>query len=141
MKTTGKMLIFGFGFTSERLGIELLKEKWEIVGTVRSEDKITSLKNKYPENADFVVFNSETPLQDEILADITHILISTPNNRETNRDPVLEVFTEQLKRKALTGTVFWAGYLSTTGVYGDLKGEWCDETTVCKRKLFYEFLI
>lgn len=55
------------------------------------------------------------------------MMISTPNNKETYRDPVLEVFEEELKKKALTGGVVWSGYLSATSVYGDTKGAFVSE--------------
>ena len=62
------------------------------------------------------------PLNDEALsklAEATHILHSIPPTGEGDF-----VFNQNYKMNPK-----WFGYLSTTGVYGDHKGEWVDETT------------
>jgi nucleoside-diphosphate-sugar epimerase len=45
-------------------------------------------------------------------------------------DPVIQMYGEDLKKNS--SQIFWAGYLSTIGVYGDTKGEWVDESSPLK---------
>lgn len=54
-----------------------------------------------------------------------HLLISAPPS--DTGDPVLAVLADRLR--AACPTIAWAGYLSTTGVYGDHQGGWVDEDT------------
>ena len=54
---------------------------------------------------------------------VTHILSCIPPDKN-GKDPVLKVLKNNLKSLSLE----WVGYLSTTGVYGNTKGEWVSET-------------
>lgn len=59
------------------------------------------------------------------LAEITHLLVSIPPNHQgdlvfTGDAPALLRAAPKLK---------WIGYLSTTGIYGDLQGRWAFEWT------------
>ncbi len=56
------------------------------------------------------------------LAHTTHLLMTAPPGEAG--DPFLATHGG-----ALPGALRWAGYLSTTGVYGDRGGAWVDETT------------
>jgi nucleoside-diphosphate-sugar epimerase len=69
-------------------------------------------------------FDRGRPLDDPgaALAGTTHLLSSVPPDAEG--DPVLDCYAADIA--ALPGLV-WAGYLSTTGVYGDRGGGWVDE--------------
>jgi dTDP-4-dehydrorhamnose reductase len=58
------------------------------------------------------------------LAEATHLLTSVAP--EGGRDPVLAMLGDQIA--AAAPHLAWAGYLSTTGVYGDQGGGWIDET-------------
>ena len=53
---------------------------------------------------------------------ITHVLSTIPPTTE-GQDPVLTHLGSQLRERPL----IWVGYLSTTGVYGDRRGEWVSE--------------
>lgn len=59
------------------------------------------------------------------LAEATHLLTSVAPDEEG--DPVLRGAGDQIA--AAAGHIVWAGYLSTTGVYGDRQGGWVDETS------------
>jgi len=59
------------------------------------------------------------------LKDTTHLLISTPPDREG--DYAFEAHADDILR--LMPNIKWVGYLSTTGVYGDRDGAWVDETS------------
>ncbi len=58
------------------------------------------------------------------LAGTTHLLSSIAPDEAG--DPVLDLHLAELGR---CRTLAWAGYLGTTGVYGDQGGAWVDETT------------
>ena len=62
-------------------------------------------------------------VSDRHLAGTTHLLTTIPPT-ETG-DPVLARYGDALAR--IAGTLDWAGYLSTTGVYGDTGGDWVEE--------------
>jgi nucleoside-diphosphate-sugar epimerase len=53
----------------------------------------------------------------------THILSSVPPMAEGG-DPVLAAYGDEIKASKAE----WLGYLSSTGVYGDTKGAWTDES-------------
>jgi nucleoside-diphosphate-sugar epimerase len=86
------------GYTASRVATALEAKGWVVSGTTR-----------------------ETFLgrEAEITA-ATHILSSVP---PAETDPILETYGEMLAR-----TPAWLGYLSSTGVYGDTRGAWVDET-------------
>ena len=71
-----------------------------------------------------LIFDSATgqiPTTDD-LDGITHVLSTIPPTAE-GQDPVLTHLGSQLRERSL----IWVGYLSTTGVYGDRRGEWVSE--------------
>ena len=82
----------------------------------------SSRVNKQDPNS--FVFNSENgEVPDEKIFDgVTHILSCIPPDKN-GRDPVLGSLKSTLQDLSLE----WIGYLSTTGVYGNTKGEWVSE--------------
>ena len=71
-----------------------------------------------------LIFDSATgqiPTADD-LDGITHVLSTIPPTAE-GQAPVLTHLGSQLRERPL----IWVGYLSTTGVYGDRRGEWVSE--------------
>jgi nucleoside-diphosphate-sugar epimerase len=57
------------------------------------------------------------------LDEATHLLASAAPDEDG--DPVLRSLGPEIAARA--GRLAWAGYLSTTGVYGDRGGDWVDE--------------
>lgn len=119
----GSLFVFGLGYSAERLGRALLARGWRVAGTTREETRAAELRE-----AGFEAhrFDRDRPLAEptSILAGTTHLLSSVPP--DAIGDPVLDRHGPDLVR--LDG-VTWAGYLSTTGVYGDRGGGWVDETS------------
>lgn len=109
-----KMVIFGGGFSGQHIAAVARQLGARVFCSKRTIKK--------HEN-DFV-FNSLTKeLPDSsILKNATHVLSCIPPS-ENGKDPVLEHLKKELEGTSLQ----WAGYLSTTGVYGDSKGEWVSE--------------
>lgn len=117
MKT---LLSFGHGFSARALSRLLLPQGWRIIGTTRSPEKAEILK---AEGIEARLFPG-----DDLSADLqaaTHLLLSAAPGADG--DPVLAAYAAQIA--AIANRLEWAGYLSTTGVYGDHQGNWVDEDT------------
>ncbi|MEQ8268538.1 MAG: SDR family oxidoreductase [Parvibaculum sp.] len=122
---SGKRLFcFGCGFSAQVFAQRLAARGFEVAGTCRSEDKAVRLRAA---GIDTYLFDSGRKLEkaEEALADTTHLLISNPPAE--GGDPVLLAHEDVLR--ALAPKIEWAGYLSTTGVYGDRQGGWVSEET------------
>jgi nucleoside-diphosphate-sugar epimerase len=117
-----RLFCFGLGFSALALARRLRRRGWQIAGTCRSEDKRAALAG---EGIAAFLFDRDRPLADATaaLAGTTHLLASVPPDEAG--DAVLRQHGAAIA--ALGGNVAWAGYLSTTGVYGDRGGAWVDE--------------
>ena len=109
-----KILIFGAGFSGKKIAMEMRNAGFEAFTSSRSVkyDKWSFL---YDSN------NNDLP-PDELFKGVTHILSCMPPNKDGS-DPLLS----KLENKLLDLDLEWAGYLSTTGVYGNTFGEWVSE--------------
>ena len=117
----GKTLLsFGHGYSARALARVLIPQGWTIRGTTRSEEKADALRAE----GVVPVLWPDGDLS-EAFAKATHLLISA--GPDADGDPVLNQYRDQIA--AMAPRLDWAGYLSTTGVYGDHKGAWVDETT------------
>ena len=118
-----RLFCFGLGYSAGFLARALAAEGWQIAGTSREPETAAALA---AQGFDMHVFSRANPLADAAaaLAGTTHLLLSVPPD-ETG-DPVLDLCGAAI---AALATLRWAGYLSTTGVYGDRGGAWVDETT------------
>ncbi len=117
---TKTLLSFGHGYSAQALARRLLPLGWVIYGTTRSVEKAQALRET---GVTPLIFPSDAVT--DALSSATHILISAGPGE--GGDPVLTAMADQISDKA--GQLEWAGYLSTTGVYGDHQGGWVDETT------------
>jgi len=121
--TTPRLFCFGIGYSARALIDRLQDRGWDIAGTVRSEDKAETLRARGIET---YLFDRGRPLADPdaALAGASHVLSSVPP--DADGDAVVDEHGATLRR--LAHQFDWAGYLSTTGVYGDRDGGWVDET-------------
>ncbi|WP_120503312.1 SDR family oxidoreductase [Sulfitobacter mediterraneus] len=114
------LLSLGHGYSARALADRLIPQGWRIIGTTRSADK-----------QDDIAATGVEPLLwpgtdiAPLLAQVPHVLVSAGPGPEG--DPVLGALREQIT--AAAPHLRWAGYLSTTGVYGDHGGDWVDEDT------------
>ena len=115
---TGTLLSLGHGYSAQALAQRLLPQGWHIIGTTRSPDKARALAAAGIEP----LLWPATPLA-PALARATHILSSIAPGPAG--DPLLQTEAQALA----AARPQWAGYLSTTGVYGDHAGGWVDEET------------
>ena len=117
-----RLFCFGLGYSAQHLAATLAAHGWQIAGTVRTEEAAAALREKgYAVH----LFDGGTPLANaaSVLAGTTHLLASAPPGADG--DPVLRHHTAEI---VALPDLRWAGYLSTTGVYGDRGGGWVDET-------------
>lgn len=114
------LLSFGHGYSARALARRLVPQGWTIYGTTRSEEKCTALRAEG-------VIPVQWPQGDlsEALDTATHVLTSAGPDAEG--DPVLRRYRAEIGE--IAPRLDWAGYLSTTGVYGDHQGAWVTEDT------------
>lgn len=112
-----RLFCFGFGFTACQIATDF--PNWRVMGTGRfpADDATQRGIPLYPFRRDQRIENFN-----DIAADVTHILLSIPPDEMG--DPVYDVMASELLRLK---NLQWVGYLSTTGVYGNLNGGWVDE--------------
>ena len=110
-----KFLILGCGFSGSFFAKTVRQLGCTALTSSRSE-------NKDPNS---FIFNSEKGIvpNEKIFNGTTHVLSCIPPDNNGN-DPVLGSLKNKLKSLPLE----WVGYLSTTGVYGNTKGDWVSET-------------
>ncbi len=124
MSTDKKLFCFGYGYTCDYLGYEVLERSgWAVAGTTRDQARREILRAR---GVQAHIFDYEHPLPDitHDLKDVTHILISTPP--DDDGDPSFMMHGRDI---AQLPNLEWVGYLSTTGVYGDRDGCWVDENS------------
>lgn len=115
------LLCFGMGFCAEAVALRRQAAGWRILGTVRSADRVRELAGR-----GFAACTLEAVEASGILAEPgLHLLVSAPPTEAG--DPILAALGPRLT--AASRNIAWAGYLSTTGVYGDHGGGWVDEDT------------
>ncbi|MET4102169.1 nucleoside-diphosphate-sugar epimerase [Roseovarius sp. MBR-78] len=111
---------FGHGYSARALARHLLPQGWRIHGTTRDAAQAEVLR---AEGVIPLIWGRDDP--GPALRTATHLLTSIAP--DAGGDPVLAhhatIISEIAPRLA------WAGYLSTTGVYGDHQGDWVDEAT------------
>jgi len=114
------LLSLGHGFSARALADRLIPQGWRIIGTTRSEDKLEGIAATGVEP--ILWPGSDVS---EILNTVPYLLISAGPGKDG--DPVLNALRDEISARA--PQLRWAGYLSTTGVYGDHQGDWVDEDT------------
>ena len=114
------LLSLGHGYSARALARLLRPEGWRIIGTTRSAEKAEALA---AEGVEPLVWPGSDLAP--ALAEATHLLSSVGPDAEG--DPVLRQAGAAIA--AAAPRLAWAGYLSTTGVYGDHRGGWVDEAT------------
>jgi nucleoside-diphosphate-sugar epimerase len=104
------LLVFGPGYTASHIAARLRDDGWRITRIARRGGE------------DMLGFEDRLAVLPAI-ASATHILSSVPPGAEG--DPVLAAYGDAIR----AAPARWIGYLSSTGVYGDVGGAWVDEAT------------
>jgi len=100
------LFIFGLGYSAKRIAAAVRARGWDVTATGSSSD------------IDF----ADRPAVQRELDRASHVHSSVPP--EGNVDPVLEAYGDLLRGAG------WLGYLSSTGLYGDTRGAWVDESAI-----------
>ncbi len=118
-----RLFVFGLGYTAQIVGRQLRADGWHVAGTCRGAETAAALE---AQGFEVFPFDGDRPLENprRALAGTTHLLASVPPS--DSGDPALRHHAADIA--SLPGLA-WAGYLSTTGVYGDRGGDWVDEST------------
>ena len=115
LASAAKLLVLGGGYSGRCLANLARAMGTTVLCTRRSLDAA---------EADLLFdSNGQDQLDPAALEGVTHLLSTIPPDRDGN-DPVLSKLLPTLRSLPLR----WAGYLSTTGVYGDTGGRWIGES-------------
>ncbi|MDA7426812.1 SDR family oxidoreductase [Thalassococcus lentus] len=117
---TGTLLSLGHGYSARALAARLVPKGWTILGTTRDPAKADALRA-----AGVTPVLWDVQALTDALEQCNHLLSSVAPAEGS--DPVLDLIGPEVAAKA--GSLNWAGYLSTTGVYGDHAGGWVTEDT------------
>ncbi|XP_024516622.1 uncharacterized protein LOC9662821 isoform X3 [Selaginella moellendorffii] len=129
--TNQSMFVFGLGYTGVELGKQLRTKGWKVSGTCRSAEKRRTLEECY--GVDAYIFGPGVSLDNgglEALYQATHLVSCVPPDPDTLTDMVLKMHLEDIEARCRA--LRWIGYISSTGVYGDHRGGWVDESTQAK---------
>ena len=111
----GHLLVFGMGYTGTAIAARAAGQGWQVTATSRDPRDL-----RPPPGVALIPFKDAGPA---VLA-ATHLVQTAAPGAEG--DPALARFGGEV---ASAPDLRWAGYLSTTGVYGDHGGGWVDEDT------------
>ena len=116
-----RLFVFGLGYSARVFALRLRARGWRVAGTTRSAEAADALR---AEGFEVFPFDRTHPLAEPgaALAGTTHLLAGVPPDGDG--DPVLDLHGPEI---AACADLAWAGYLSTTGVYGDRDGGRVDE--------------
>ena len=111
------LLCLGYGYSAAALAALLVPQGWAVIGTIRDP---LAAANLVSQGVEPLILPADLA---PALARATHILATAAP--DGNGDPFLAA-----ARAAINAArPRWAGYLSTTAVYGDHQGGWVDEMT------------
>lgn len=114
------LLSIGHGYSARALAARLMAKGWRVIGTARRDEALAGIAAT---GAEARLWPGTDP--EALLGGATHLLSSVPPSREPPADPVVDALGPAIAGHGWA----WAGYLSTTGVYGDRGGAAVDETT------------
>lgn len=105
------LVIFGLGYSGAEVARQAVGRGVRVSATSREPRRVAA-----PHGVGMLAFGAALP------EGVTHVLATAPPDQAG--DPVLRHYGTAL---AASTSLRWAGYLSTTGVYGDRGGAWVDE--------------
>lgn len=109
------LILFGLGYTGTAIAAGAAALGWRVTATSRSPSGRSA-----PSGVALISFADAAA----VLAEATHVVQTAAPDE--HGDPALARYSVEISRSP---RLRWAGYLSTTGVYGDRDGDWVDEDT------------
>ena len=119
------LLILGCGYVGKKLAKVCIAQGTKVKATVRNQEQALSLQTM---GVDTLCLSDPALAPTEWLSDCQALIDSIPLSYDSERRPYQ---TQSRWVDALLNNMpllTWAGYLSSTGVYADSKGEWINET-------------
>lgn len=125
-----RLFVFGLGYVGVHVARLAQTSGWEVGGSSRTPAKAAALRQSFGIHAHALESGASLAgdLRDQ-LSRSTHVLSTIPPIEGMHSDPIVQHYGEDLLSSSVQGQLLWAGYLSTTGVYGDHAGAWVDETS------------
>jgi len=123
------LICLGLGYSAEHFVKDFGAKFDQIVGTVRSAERVAALTAGNAGRLEALVFDGKTATDElrRAIAAADAALISIP--QDAAGDPVLRAFGDAFAQAPRLRAIV---YLSTVGVYGDCGGAWVDEATPAK---------
>lgn len=121
MLINNRITIAGCGHIGKLLAQQLQKKQIAVTGFVSSDSSLTECKTR---NISCKVKDLDKPLENIELAG-QRVIYLAPPPRTGKTDTRIANFLHAIKKQAPEKFVL----ISTTGVYGDCKGDWVDEST------------
>ena len=121
MKNTSAISIIGCGYTGKRLATQLQARDLSVYGYVSSDTSRAECE-KLDITCDIIELDGALP---EIDLDGQNIIYLAPPPRSGQADTRMTNFLQAIDKHVPQRFVL----ISTTGVYGDCKGDWIDEST------------
>ena len=115
-------LLFGLGYSAKALLPFLRSAGYDIVATVRSQEKADRLSQKT--GVKVLPFTGHVSAQLTQAISKASIILSSVPPADDGTDQVISAIPNIAK---LAAKCEWAGYLSATSVYGDRQGQWAFE--------------
>ncbi len=109
------LIVFGLGYTGTAIASGAAQLGWQVTATSREPARHTA-----PPGVMLINFDDAGPA----LAQVSHIVQTAAPDEQG--DPALARYGAEITASPRPR---WAGYLSTTGVYGNRDGGWVDEDT------------
>lgn len=109
------LILFGLGYTGTAIAAGAAALGWRVTATSRNPSGRSA-----PPGVALISFADAAA----VLAEATHVVQTAAPDE--HGDPALARYSVEISRSP---RLRWAGYLSTTGVYGDRDGDWVDEDT------------
>jgi len=122
------LLVLGCGYVGEHLGVACIGKGMTVYGTTRGAERAEAL-----DQAGIIPVLADDPakIPEHVCRQVDAVLDSIPLERTPDGLQAGQPrWLPDLVRRC--GHVRWAGYLSTTGVYGNADGAWVDESWPCR---------
>jgi len=121
------LLILGCGYVGERLALACQREGMVVSCTTRSEQRAAQLRAR---GLQAICAATPPDIPGELLPGVDAVVDSIPLTRDDSGMHASQAGWLPRIATRMSG-LRWAGYLSTTGVYGDAGGAWVDESWTC----------
>ncbi|MFB2594503.1 SDR family oxidoreductase [Paracoccus sp. p4-l81] len=121
---SGHLFTFGHGYSAAAITRALRAQGWRVTGTTRDAAGAARIAAS---GATPLIWPGDPAAVAAALDSADHLLIST--GPDQGGDPVLADTAAREVIRRVAPRLRWAGYLSSTNVYGDHQGAWVDEGT------------